>query len=53
MEKQSMTVQVNVGDEQREITIYVNDSGNIVLDGVGSVGYEMYDEELVLIDGGY
>ena len=39
---------ITVGDEQRDIMVFVNESGNLVLSGVGSCTYEMYDDELVL-----
>lgn len=42
-------VKINVSGEEREIDILLNDEGNLILSGIGSVMYEMYDEELLLM----
>ena len=42
-------VPVNISGEKVNINIYLNDKGNIVLDGVGSVTHEMLNDELILM----
>lgn len=41
-------VKIKVGDEERVVDIYVNENGNLVLEGIGSVLYEMHNDELIL-----
>ena len=43
-------VKIDVSGEERVIDIYVNDGGNLVLSGIGSVEYEMLDEEIYFSD---
>ena len=43
-------VKIDVSGEERVIDIYVNDGGNLVLSGIGSVVYEMLDEEIYFSD---
>ena len=40
---------VNISGVSKDIEVYVNNEGNLVLEGVGSVHYEMYEGELVLM----
>ncbi|AKQ08289.1 hypothetical protein PP655_gp097 [Bacillus phage PBC4] len=44
-------VKINISGEEVEINILVNKEGNIVLDGIGSVTYEMVNDELILSRG--
>lgn len=41
-----MKFKVRVGSEEREVDISVNEKGNLVLKGIGSVYYELLNEEL-------
>ena len=41
-------IKINGEGLQREINIYVNENGNLELDGIGSVTYEMWNDELIL-----
>ena len=39
---------VNISGEAVQIEVTVNTDGNLVLGGVGSVLYEMFNDELIL-----
>lgn len=39
-------VTVTVGAEERVIDIYVNEHGNLILEGIGDVMYDMLGDEL-------
>jgi hypothetical protein len=40
-------VVLKVGEEERKVDLYLNENGNLVLEGIGSVTYEMYDDEII------
>lgn len=43
-------VKINISDEEVTVDIKVNEQGNLVIDGVGSLsGYEMVNDELILM----
>lgn len=44
-------VKINISGEEVEINILVNNEGNIVLDGIENVTYEMVNDELILSRG--
>lgn len=49
MFKVAENLPVSISGEKVVINIYLNESGNIVLDGVGGVTHEMVNDELILM----
>lgn len=44
-------VKINISGEEVAINIFVSKDGNLVLDGIESVTYEMVNDELILSRG--
>ena len=42
-------VEIDISGEKVKVDIYVNEKGNLEIQGIGSVTYEIYDEELELV----
>ena len=47
-ENVKVKMKINISGEITEIEISVNKEGNLVLDNIGSVCYEMFENELIL-----